>query len=443
MRAPSKAIFLSIVAFAVLTPPAQAQDGIDAKLERDFDAAFANVLDDPANLDSSFNHAELAIRIGDFEAAISSLERMLLYNPALPRVRLELGVLYFRLGSYAIARNYLASAVRGADVPAEVKARVEKFLREIEKRTSRHNFSGSIFSGFRYQTNVNAAPERPAGYAFDVQQSITTRIDDSNAFTAGSLKYVYDPQSETGDVLETKLLGYLSRQLREHDYNLVYMEGSFGPRGRFMPDTFDLVSWHPHVTVSYVSLDNSPYYYGFGAGFDFSKQFSPATTGALEFSLEKRHYRADAGRTSARENSGEYSEVSASVQHLINKWLRIGAKTGFEATSADSSENSNREFTLGANATVSYDAPVKFGAETWSTKFAATVVDTDYKGADSDVVSSRKRHEREVRFTATTLIPIDRRWTLHVTLERTRVASNILNYDYTNSSVSIGVSFLF
>ena len=114
MRVHGKIVVLAAASLSALAPPAQAQDNV--RLQRDFDSAFADVLRDPADLDASFNHAELAIQIGDFEAAISSLERMLLYNPELPRVRLELGVLYFRLGSYAIARTYLTSAVRGAEV---------------------------------------------------------------------------------------------------------------------------------------------------------------------------------------------------------------------------------------------------------------------------------------------------------------------------------------
>ena len=65
-----------------------------SSLEQQFDQAFQHMLQDPANLDKSFKYAELGIEIGDYEAAISALERMLLYNPDLPRVRLELGVLY-------------------------------------------------------------------------------------------------------------------------------------------------------------------------------------------------------------------------------------------------------------------------------------------------------------------------------------------------------------
>ncbi len=60
-------------------------------LEKEYEAAFQAVLKDPGNLDKTFRFAELAVAVGDLEGAISALERMLIYNPKLPRVRLELG----------------------------------------------------------------------------------------------------------------------------------------------------------------------------------------------------------------------------------------------------------------------------------------------------------------------------------------------------------------
>ena len=91
---------------------AQAQD-VDPELQKQYDEAFQSIFADLGNLDKTFRFAELAVQTGNFEAAISALERMLLINPNLPRVRLELGVLYFRLGSYQVAKTYLDRAVEG------------------------------------------------------------------------------------------------------------------------------------------------------------------------------------------------------------------------------------------------------------------------------------------------------------------------------------------
>ena len=78
---------------------------------------------------SAFRFAEQAVARGDYEAAIGALERMLYYNSNLPRVKLELGVLYFKLGSYDLAQGYFEDAIKGGDVPPEVKAQVARLSR--------------------------------------------------------------------------------------------------------------------------------------------------------------------------------------------------------------------------------------------------------------------------------------------------------------------------
>ena len=70
------------------------------------DLLFKRLLIKPDDLDAGFRYAELETELGDYEAAIGALERMLYYNPNLPRVKLQLGVLYFHLRSYEMARTY-------------------------------------------------------------------------------------------------------------------------------------------------------------------------------------------------------------------------------------------------------------------------------------------------------------------------------------------------
>ena len=79
--------------------------GDRASLEAQKEALFQRMLQNPADLDTTFAYADVSARLGDNEAAVSALERMLLFNPDLPRVQLELGALYFRMGSFEIART--------------------------------------------------------------------------------------------------------------------------------------------------------------------------------------------------------------------------------------------------------------------------------------------------------------------------------------------------
>jgi len=73
-----QAMFVLVLLAAIGLHPvtqSQAQTAANVDLEQEFAQAFKYMLADPSNLDKSFKYAELDIRIGDYEAAISALER--------------------------------------------------------------------------------------------------------------------------------------------------------------------------------------------------------------------------------------------------------------------------------------------------------------------------------------------------------------------------------
>src|SRR5260370_24969430 len=100
------------------------------------------------------------------EGVISALERMLLINPDLPRVRLELGVLYYRLGSYEVARTYLDTALKSPSLPADVRGKAQKYLAEIESKAKPSSLGGELFFGWRYQSHATLGPAGPSRLLF-------------------------------------------------------------------------------------------------------------------------------------------------------------------------------------------------------------------------------------------------------------------------------------
>jgi tetratricopeptide (TPR) repeat protein len=117
----------ALLALLLAGAAASAQDpapGAPASLEARKEVLFQQMLREPANLDVIFAYADASAKLGDNEAAVSALERMLLFNPNLPRVQVELGALYFRMGSYEIARTYFEKALAAAP-PPEVRSRID------------------------------------------------------------------------------------------------------------------------------------------------------------------------------------------------------------------------------------------------------------------------------------------------------------------------------
>jgi TolA-binding protein len=111
------------------TPATSPSDATRAAYEQ----AFAQSLEKPSDPQTLVHFAETAVAVGDIEGAISALERLLLIDGDQPDVKLELGVLYYRLGSTEAARAYLQDVSSSNDASGEDKERANTFLQEMKK----------------------------------------------------------------------------------------------------------------------------------------------------------------------------------------------------------------------------------------------------------------------------------------------------------------------
>ncbi len=98
-----------------------------------YEKAFQETLGKPSDPEALAKFAELAVGMGDIEGAISALERLLLIDADQPEVKLELGVLYYRLGATEPARAYLEAARTSPSSSSETKARAETFLLSVKQ----------------------------------------------------------------------------------------------------------------------------------------------------------------------------------------------------------------------------------------------------------------------------------------------------------------------
>jgi tetratricopeptide (TPR) repeat protein len=196
------------------------------------------MLEQPDNLDVAFEYAALSAQAGDLEGAISTLERMLIFAPGLPRLQLELGVLYYRLGSMETARSYFESAIASPGAPAEVVAKVKVYLAAIDRSLEPTTFSGALFTGIRWQSNANAAPDASEiilnGLPFILGEDAVGEADWS-IFSTGSVAYRQDLENQ-GDRLEFDAYTYSSFQFEQTQLNTHLIEATVGPAfnmGRF------------------------------------------------------------------------------------------------------------------------------------------------------------------------------------------------------------------
>ena len=129
-----------------LAAPAHAQTNT-AALEAERDAVFARLLADPANRELMLTYARLSVDLRDYEAAVSTLERLLDQNPGDTRARYELGIAYYALGSYQMASYHFALAETGGGLDPEEREALTAYQTGAAERLATSRWSGEVGLG--------------------------------------------------------------------------------------------------------------------------------------------------------------------------------------------------------------------------------------------------------------------------------------------------------
>ncbi len=231
------------------------------------DPLFHGVLMRPSNLNNTMDYAVSAAQAGDIESAISTYDQLLFYNPNLSRTRFELGVLYFRLGSYEMARDYFKSALTMRDITPDLQQRAEEYLAIIDKKLLPDQFTGFVQTGLAYQTNpgAGAGSQTVLASGGKFNNRFFSQAD-GNWFGAFAVNYVHDFETQRGDTFEASLIGYDAQQFALHQFDIGLMELRAGPRFVILPGSASGLSVKPYAIATGALLADTPYSASGGGG---------------------------------------------------------------------------------------------------------------------------------------------------------------------------------
>ena len=419
----------------------------DTALRAEADVLFKHLLAKPNDLDAAFRFSEIETKLGDYEAAIGALERMLFYNPNLPRVKLELGLLYFRLRSYEMARSYLNAATESPDTPQDVRDQVAKFLAAIDRGLSDNQFALFAQIGLRHQTNANAGPDSQIVRALGqdaVLSSQFKRTPDWNAFGIVTLHHFYDFENQRGDGWESDLISYYARQFKVTRLDLGLLEVATGPRLALGSGTG--MSVHPYVLANYVTLGDRPYLGTLGAGTSvrFQLPFGITLDPGIEF--RNRDYR----------NSKDYENATQQDGHQIIGFV-IGsgslpfiAGLGWQGRIAYTKDTASYRPYAYNDFTAEFALPYTFTApafaqtdRSWTIAPFAGYSFTPYREADPVIDPSITRLDRQWRAGATLDMTFFSNFGFALQVQYLHTASTVTNYRTRDFIVSGGPTIRF
>lgn len=436
-----------VVLLLVLWVPAGfAQDAALSSEERaaltaERDRLFQQMLADPGNMDLLYAYAQVTIALGDYDAAIATYERMLIFNPDLPRIHLELGVLYFRQGAYSVARYHLELALASGDIPPTARTTAEEYLAAIDEVGARHHIEGSLFLGFRYQSNANSGP--PAGTRVQIgplpdlsEIEEGTKEGDVNFTTALNLTHTYDLGTNDYDKWETNLFGYGAVYFEQKDLNLGTVELKTGPR--FNNVFTQGLALRPYAIGSWIGLYDTTYYSSMGGGLAMEAALSPRTTLVLDGAYRQRWY----GEEYA-DRDGHQLVGLASLRFLLSPRDLLSIAGAISDNTAE--VDYWAYFEGGGNVAYTHlfrETESFLGGALATTLYSGARI-SSYDGADPLIQPDTVRQDVEWRVGGSAALPVFDSWSVIAAAEYRNVNSNVDLYSFDNVSVTLGALLRF
>jgi len=432
---------------AQTSPQPGANASESASLQQQYDEAFQETLRQPANLDVLFNFATLAAKTGDLEGAVSALERMLVINPDIPRVRLELGVLYYRLGSYETARTYLETALASPALPPEQRERAEHFMADAQKRLSPSVFTGDAFFGWRYQSNANLGPGSPNVLLFGAPANLNQQATGQPDWgIVGSLQvnHSYDFGRQDKAALETQFTGYANRQFQLTTTDVSLLDLTTGPRFQILSETFQDVSLRPFIRGGYVWLNDTDYYGLFGGGLEGGVLLADRLRNATALKWSRQSHPDTWYLPANSQYTGNEMTAATGFQYLLTSAVTLFANGYGTRFLADLTPvQSYSLWGLGGGMNIRFADPLFKTLQQWRIGLNYAYQWWNYDAPDPTVDPNNLRIQLDSILSVTLAVPFDDRTTFTVAGGRFVRSSNIPNYAFENDTVMFGVDWRF
>lgn len=410
-----------------------------------FRQAFQETLQKPTDAPTLLRYARLAAQEGDLEAAISAYERFLMIDGDQPRVRYELGVLYYRLRSYEAARSYFETARTSSKAGADVKAGAGEYLAEIDRMTGQSRFTGDVLVGLRYSNNANNANSGALRFFGSnvVPNPTFSQQADWAAIAAAQLHHRYDFGRQDSGTLETDLNVYSSRQFQVSEANTLLFDLTTGPRSQPFEGAFKDVTLKPFVTGRYISVHDQPTYWSWGAGTEATALLRDWLKASVVVLGRHREFIDNADAPSNSRSSGTDAATGLQLQAEISPDILLTLGLGFTRYLAAVPSESYTELAYGASLSFRFSDPVGLNGRKWYLTANAGGAAAGYDAADPTIDPAVTRQQADLNLGLLLSVPLDERFTLVGQTTYFQRTAPISNYAFQAFNALVGVSWRF
>ena len=368
--------------------------------------------------DLDFLHGSIALRRGNWQAAITRFRAMLARNPDVARVRLDLALAYFNAREDGNAAYHFRLALGESDLPPVVRARALAFLDQIRRRKS-WSITGSV--ALAPDSNINAATSarRVDLFGFPARLSEDAR-QTSGVGVSANLSAGYEARISE-DMRFRISAGLRTRSYREEQFNVRVLSARVGPR--FLFEAFDL---RPEITVRERRIGGDVYSRAKGFEVSGSWLIGPAWRVTGSAGAEWISYEGFLGKS-------RIDSVQLGLAHALDRATMLRSDVGFRRETLDEDAYSWWEYIAGVSATREFPlgfvltAGPSYRWREYGGPLAAFGPEARRDGTLAGRVTVSNRH-----FALFGFMP-------EFTLLHERRHSNLGLYDYTRTAGEVGV----
>lgn len=337
-----------------------------------YDAAFQALLTSPGDPALMSRFAEEAMRVGAYDAALTTFERFAIVYPKDPFVRLHLGAVYLRLGDYQSAVLHLDYALADPRLAGERRSEAERLKARAQSRLDGIEISGFLQLGAAYE-HKPAAAAGPGSVFSPASGGRVADDDDFRAFGQAGLDAAIALDTPTDDKLRASFRLAGSRQLDATQIDDAAASADIGLDFALFATSIDQLYGGPFVTVAGYSDDDEAF---FAAGGGVRGRYEPNENVVWRFEAGYRRYEGTLDLYTADDFSGRVSRLAR-----LHEDLSLLFSLGGQRRVGDDGVNSFTTVSGGAALIHRFEDPLG-GALPWRTRYALDVAYTEREAVE-------------------------------------------------------------
>jgi len=311
----------------------------EASMFRPFDSsrrvAFSEVLESPDDPELNFRWAQTQVADGNLTGACATLQRLILNQPDLQRVRLFYAIVLFRLGNLPEADIQLSLVEKSeaADLTPSLRDQAASYRSQIRTRSRRTRHSLLVSGGSTYDSNKNSGPISDQISLLDTRISLGSanrKQSDSGWFSVAQ----WTTEHDLGHQEERQLVGTAAYfHAQQDDFRLFDVQAlrfEAGLRTRRSGS-----SLHPRVVADLIDLSRENYLRSVGLELEAQRPLSARMLLTSTARVTHEDFDGTPDAATASERSGYRSVLDSEMSFVLSPYQRVALGAQLTHKSAD------------------------------------------------------------------------------------------------------------